>query len=110
MRIDVLDAAVSISLAFYGPKAMRVQSFPLLDGSSDHLSAASAPGADVSSPVSADMAASTAHAENSGGSVGAQRGVADGAASTSGRGLTTEDLFGIDIVRSRGGLRVIKEV
>ncbi|CAL8466555.1 g6091 [Coccomyxa elongata] len=110
VRIDVLDAAVSTSLAFYGPKAMRVQSFPLLDDTSDHLSAASAAGADVSNPVSADMATSTAHAESLGGSVGSQRGGADGDASTSGRGLTTEDLFGIDIVRSRRGLRVIKEV
>ena len=107
MRIDVLDAPVSTSLAFYGPKAMRVKSHPLLDDSSDHLGAASAACADVSSQVSADVAPSAAH---SGTSRDGQQESTDGATSTSGREPATEEPFGIEIVRSRGGLRVIKEV
>ncbi|EIE26295.1 hypothetical protein COCSUDRAFT_26953 [Coccomyxa subellipsoidea C-169] len=47
VRIDIVDAPVSTSLAFYGPRTMRVTSSPLLDDSSDHLSAVSAKSADV---------------------------------------------------------------
>ncbi|BDA41159.1 probable nitric oxide-associated protein 1 at N-terminal half [Coccomyxa sp. Obi] len=110
VRIDVLGAPVSTSLAFYGPKAMHVQSLPLLNDSSDHLGAASAAGADVSSQVSADKAARAAHAESLNESRDNQQGEAGGTASTSGRESATEELFGIEIVRSRGGLRMIKEV
>lgn len=108
MRIDVLDAPVSTSLAFYGPKAMRVKSLPFLDDSSDHLGAASVSCADVGSQVSAaDMATSAADSSTS---RDGQQEPTDGATSTSGRELATEEPFGIEIVRSRGGLRVIKEV
>ena len=110
VRIDVLEAAVSISLAFYGPKVMRVQFLPLLNDSCDHLSAVSAAGADVSSPVSAYMAASTAHSETLGGSVGGQQGEAGWTASTPGRALAAEEPSGIDTVHSRGALQVIMEV
>lgn len=112
VRIDVMDAPVSTSLAFYGPRTMRVTSSPLLDDSSDHLSAVSAKSADVSSsdssavgPQADSAAGSSAEASRS-----SQR-TADGeATSSSGRESDPEGLFGIEGVRSRGGLRIVKEV
>lgn len=45
-RIDVLDAPLSASLAFYGPHALRVQAVPLLPGAHGGAPAQSGSSAD----------------------------------------------------------------
>ena len=45
-RVDVLDAPLSTSLAFYGPHALRVHAVPLLPGTHGSAPAQSGSGAD----------------------------------------------------------------
>jgi len=116
VRIDILDAPVSASLAFYGPKALTVHALPLLDDSCDHLSTASAATHNISNGVSHGMEASAAPiGTDSAGASGSRESWSEGRgpsadASTSGSGTETQLLFGAESVRDRGGLRIAREV
>lgn len=83
---------------------------PLLDDSSDHLSAVSAAeSASLDVGSQAGSAGGTAAETPGAAGINEQRGSGE-AARSSGRGEKSEAQFGLESVHSRGGLRVVKEV
>lgn len=116
VRIDILNAPVSASLAFYGPKALTVHALPLLDDSCDHLNDVSVATHNVSDGVNHRMEVCAAPSgTGSAGAIGSKKsrgGVAgrSAEAGTSGSGREPQLLFGEESVRDRGGLRIAREV
>lgn len=127
-RIDILDAPVSASLAFYGPRCMRVAASPLADADvSGSVSALSSMGqsagsaaAGGSDAVGAESAAQepqaadsdAAPAECAGREDSRLAGTSNGSASISASpsAQLEEPLFGAAEIRERGGLCIVKEV
>jgi hypothetical protein len=136
VRIDVLDAPISTTLAFYGPRCLRVVASALMDsdcagadadahdvsvasasspsqrrGSHDGAAVRAGDGADISgSEMGTDGVASSSSNEGSGQggpSTGRDVDVSGDKASTP---APQELLFGAEEVRERGGLRVVKQV